>query len=225
MKFSIFAMTAMVATAFAAPSVPSTHGANSAIEELTSAVTDDLGASQLLSKRDSPIKDGASLISVLTSGLESIKVTTGAINSTLAQVQSGAVSKDNGTKSTSTELGQLHYKLTDILQKLHGAAGIKIDSKDNDSVLSLIVDLVSEILYTVKAILTVLDLGGLLSSILHLVFTLVAEILEAVVELVGAIVPDLVDVLSSLLGGLGDTVLAPLLSIIANVLAALIGSK
>ncbi|CEJ82987.1 hypothetical protein VHEMI03023 [[Torrubiella] hemipterigena] len=224
MKFSLFAMTAMVATAFAAPSVP-TNTVNDAVEQLTDIVVDDLGVGELLSKRDEPIKDATGLINVLSTGLDSIKVTTGAINTTLAQVQSGAVSKDNGTATAGTQLTELHYKLTEILQKLLGAAGIDIQAADHDKVLGLIVELVSEVLYTVKALLTVLGVRKVLASILQSVFTLLAEILSALVSLIGTLVPALIAALSPLLSALGNTVLAPLLSIIADLLASLTGAK
>lgn len=238
MKFSFVALAAMATSAFAAPAVtPIGNPADltDSINQLTQLAFGDLGLGQVVDgatgnptsviKRADPITDAQGLISMLTSGLANVKQVTGALNGTMSQVQSGDLSKTDATKQAASQLMDMHFKLTDILKQILDSAGLNVSGTDLDKVLTLVVALVAEVLFTVKTLLTVLGIRPQLASILHSVFGLLANILTALIGLVAALVPGLIAGLSPLLAGLGNGVLAPLLTVVAGLLAGLAGPQ
>jgi hypothetical protein len=140
---------------------------------------------------------------------------------TLAKVQDGTLSKEDAETDVSKQLQGVHFKLTDLLTKLLGAAGLDIIDGDVDKVLSLVVVLVSEVLFTVKSLLTILGLRPQLASLLHSVLNIVAGLLKVLIGLLTGLLPGLVAALSPLLAGLGNGLLVPLLTPVVGLLAGL----
>lgn len=238
MKFSFVAIAAMATSAFAAPAsittpLTSTGDLTQSVNQLTQLAFGGLGVSQIvdgatgtatgLAKRADPITDAQGLISMLTSGLANVKQATGALNQTVSQVQSGDLSQVDATKQAAAQLQDMHFKLADILKQILGAAGLDVSATDLDTVLSLVVALVAEVLFTVKALLTILGIRPQLASILHSVFGLLSNILAALVSLLAGLLPGLVAALTPLLVSLGNGILAPLLTVVAGLLAGLAG--
>ena len=232
MKATFFALATMAATAFAAPapaaSTAPTTDVSGAIEELTDLLNTDIGLGQIVdgatstpTKRANDIKSGADLNKLLEGVIGSIKGNTGSINSTMTKVQDGSISKDDATTDALAQLKDMHFKLTDILTKILGAAGLDVASGDIDRTLTLVVALLSEVLFTVKSLVTILGIRAQLVSILHSVFGLLGNILTGLVGLLAGLLPGLVAALTPLLAGLGNGVLAPLLTGVAGLLASL----
>lgn len=227
MKAAFFSLATLAFTAFAAPSTPAPRDAVSdAVHELEDLLLGDLGLGEIVDgATKSPVKrgieSGADLISVLESGLSGLKENTANINSTISQVQDGSMTKDAAADAAADELKDIQFKLSDILQKILNAAGLNVSKTDLNKVLTLVVALVSELLFTVKTLLTILGIRPQLASILHSVFGLLSNILAGLIGLLGALLPGLIAALTPLLAGLGNGLLAPLLTGVAGLLAGL----
>lgn len=133
------------------------------------------------------------------------------------------MTKAEGTESAMAAIGNMHFKLTDVVTKLTAAAGIPVAGADVDKVLNLVVALLAEVLFTVKTLVTILGLRPQLVSLLHSVFGLLANIITLVLGLVTGLLPGLVAGLSPLLAALGNGLLAPLLTPIVALVAGLAG--
>jgi phage-related protein len=115
----------------------------------------------------------------------------------------------------------MHFTLTEVVTELTGTAGLTVLDGDVDKVLNTVVTLLTVVLKTVDSLVTILGLTPQLNSLLHSVFSLLAQIITLVTGLVGALVPGLVAALSPLLAALGNGLLAPLLTPIVAVVAGL----
>lgn len=231
MKFSLVAIATMATAVMAAPQTMRRDGVSDAVQQLTDLAfgsgDQELGVGEIVDgitspgKRAEAIHDISALQTVLGNGLSNLQETTGAINSTLAQVQSGAITKDQAVKDVAPQLQAMHFKLTDILKKILDAAGINANPADLDRTLTLVTALLSEVLFTVKSIVTILGIRPQLASILHSLLGLVSNIITALIALLGGLLPGLVTGLAPLLAGLGNSVVAPLLTGVAGLLAGL----
>ena len=183
MKAAFLSLATLAFTAFAAPSAPAPRDAVSdAVHELEDLLVSDLGLGKIVDgATQTPTKRGIEspddLISVLESVLSGLKENTGSINSTLSMVQDGSMSKDDAADAAAGELKDIQFKLSDILQKILNAAGLNVSKTDLNKFLTLVVSLVSELLFTVKTLLTILGIRPQLASILHSVFGLLQNIL------------------------------------------------
>ena len=231
MKFSLVAIATMATAVMAAPQTMRRDEVSDSIQQLTDLVfgtgDQDLGVGEIVNgitspgKRAEAIHDVSGLQNVLDNGLSTIQENTGAINSTLAQVKSGEISKDQAVKDVAPQLQAMHFKLTDILKQILDAAGINANPADLDRTLTLVTALLSEVLFTVKSLVTILGIRPQLASILHSLLGLVSNILTGLIALLGGLLPGLVTGLAPLLAGLGNGVLAPLLTGVAGLLAGL----
>lgn len=143
--------------------------------------------------------------------------------STMSKVQSGEMEKAEGDAQVVDLIEGINLDLTEIVTSLTGQAGIPVSATDVDRVLVLVDILVKELLVTVNTIVTVLGLRPQLISLLHSVFTLVANILTILIGLLGGLLPGLVGGLSPLLAGLGNGVLAPILTPVVALVAGIAG--
>lgn len=131
------------------------------------------------------------------------------------------MNKEDAEADVTKQLQDMHFKLTDILTKVLGSAGLNVANGDVDKVLNLVVVLVSEVLFTVKSLVTILGLRPQLVTLLHSVFNIVAGLLKVLIGLLAGLLPGLVAALSPLLAGLGNGLLVPLLTPIVGLLAGL----
>lgn len=92
-----------------------------------------------------------------------------------------------------------------------------------DRVLALVNILLEELLATVKYLVTVLGLRAPLVSLLHAVFTLVANLLSVLVRLLAGLLPALLGGLTPLLSALGNGLLAPILGPVVDLVNSLAG--
>lgn len=139
----------------------------------------------------------------------------------MTQVTNGEQSKDDATNDVVQQLANMHYSLTDVVTQLLDGAGLNVASGDVDRVLNLVVTLLSEVLFTVKSVVTILGLRPQLVSLLHSVFSIVASVLTLLVGLLGGLLPGLVAGLSPILAGLGNGLLAPILTPVVALVAGL----
>ncbi|KAI1752063.1 hypothetical protein F4782DRAFT_531007 [Xylaria castorea] len=224
MKATFFAIAAFAATAFAAPA----GGVAGAVQTVDDVVSTDLGVKQITdsisaeSKRSS-VTDSAGLIEALEGLFSGIQTNTGAINGTLANFQNGKISKQEAQTAASSQVADMKFKLATIVSDLTGAAGLNVSEGDVNKVLNLVVVLLTEVLSTVKALVTILGITPQLTILLKSVFGIVSNLLVVLIGLLAGLLPGLVAALSPLLAGLGNGLLAPLLTPIVALLAALAG--
>jgi hypothetical protein len=141
----------------------------------------------------------------------------------LKKVDSGKVEKPEADSKVVDLVEGIQLDITEIVTSLTGAAGIPVAGADVDRVLVLVQTLVDLLLTTVNTIVTVLGLRPQLVSLLHSVFTLVANVLTLLIGLLGGLLPGLVAGLSPLLAGLGNGVLAPVLTPVVALVAGIAG--
>ncbi|KAI8660905.1 hypothetical protein NCS57_01069100 [Fusarium keratoplasticum] len=227
MKATFFSVFALAISAIASP-VPQVNGAvgqvNGVVKSTTDIVTKKVGVKQIVDEATAAkraIADPQVLITTLKTTVHKVNGQTTGINEIVEKVKSGALTKDAGATQAVPMFEAVHFELTEVVTKLTGAAGLNVADVDVDTVLSLVVVLVSEVLTTVKTVVTVIGLRPQLISILHSVFTILAKVLTLVIGIVGAIVPGLIAALTPLLAGLGNAVLAPVLAPITAFLAGI----
>ncbi|KAF5630493.1 hypothetical protein F52700_7173 [Fusarium sp. NRRL 52700] len=232
MKATFFSVFALAISAIASP-VPEVQKDTRSVEQVNGAIhnaeniVSKAGVKQIVDEATkSPAKRAAisspqELITVLKSGVSNINKKTTGLNSIAEKVKAGDLTKDAGATKAIPGFESVHFELTEIVTKLTGAAGLDVADSDVDTVLNLVVVLVSEVLTAVKTIVTVAGLRPQLISILHSVFQILTKVLVLVIGLVSAIVPGLVAGLTPLLAGLGNGVLAPVLLPVTGLLASL----
>ncbi|KAI0973535.1 hypothetical protein F4678DRAFT_459018 [Xylaria arbuscula] len=224
MKATFFAIAAFAATAFAAPS----GGVTGAVQTIDNVVSTDLGVEQITKaisgdSKKSTITDSGSLVEALEGLFSGIQTNTGALNQTIASFQKGKISNVEAQNAASTQIGDIKFKLAKIVTDLTGAAGLKVSEGDVNKVLNLVVALLTEVLSTVKALVTILGITPQLTILLKSVFGIVSNLLVLLIGLLAGLLPGLVAALSPLLAALGNGLLAPLLTPIVALLAALAG--
>ncbi|KAF4439932.1 hypothetical protein F53441_12433 [Fusarium austroafricanum] len=232
MKATFFSVFALAISAIASP-VPQAQTEARSVEQVGGAIhnaeniVSKVGGKQIVDKatkstvKRAGITDAQQLITVIKSGVSKVNKKTIPLNSIVEQVKAGKLTKDAGATKAIPAFEAMHFELTEIVTKLTGAAGLNVADSDVDTVLNLVVVLVSEVLTAVKTIVTVTGLRPQLISILHSVFQILSKVLVLVIGLVTAIVPGLVAGLTPLLAGLGNGVLAPVLLPITGLLAGL----
>ncbi|KAH6884287.1 hypothetical protein B0T10DRAFT_579820 [Thelonectria olida] len=204
MKAAFFSAIALAMSAFAAP-VFDAHNAARDVE---------------VAKR-AGISTPQGLITTLQGAVSSVKTHSGSFDNILDKVQSGDISKEEGSNQALPELNSLLDTLTSLVRELTGAAGLDVTDADVKTVQTLAIALVIEVTTIVKGLITILGVRAQLDSVLHSVFQILAKVLILVIGLVAAIVPGLVGALSPLLVGLGSGLVAPLLTLVAGLLAGL----
>jgi phage-related protein len=245
MKSTFFSVAAMVASAFAAPlqlggkDVVSgvLHEVDSVTKVADVASANGLvgGVTQVLpvkrellkagGKAGNKIVDSAGLVTILTTSVSSVTAETKIIDELTAKVKSGDITVEEAEKESLVHLTKVKVVLTDIVDNLTGTIHIKVLSGDVDTILSLVIELVTVLFTSVNALVTVLGLTPLLNALLQTVFSLLATVLTLVTGLVSTLVPAvlaaLAPILSTVTGILGP-VLTPILGFVtASVPAAL----
>ncbi|KAH7110414.1 hypothetical protein B0J13DRAFT_577909 [Dactylonectria estremocensis] len=216
MKAAFFSVLALAVSAFAAP----VADANNAVRNVNNIENTFVRSNEAeVAKR--AISSPQDLISTLQGAVSSVKTQGGSLNGILDKIQSGDVSKDKGADQALPKLNSLLATLTNLVTELTGAAGLDVTDSDVKTIHTLVIALVSEVTTIVKGLLTILGVRPQLDSVLHSVFQILAKVLVLVIGLVGAIVPGLVVALSPLLVGIGNGLLAPLLTLVAGLLAGL----
>ncbi|KAG9256763.1 uncharacterized protein F5Z01DRAFT_697570 [Emericellopsis atlantica] len=211
MKFSIVSVLALAASATATPILGGLVGGVG--DALKGAVSKVGGAPQ----------SSDDIATLLEGTLASVKERTGAMNATVAQVQSKDITADAADDQLLGQIQGLKLDLSQLVNSLTTAAGIPVPKGDVDRVLTLVNALLNEVLATVNTLVTVLGLRVQLTSLLHSVFSLLANILTLLIGLLGGLLPALVGGLTPLLAGLGNGLLAPLLTPIVALVAAISG--
>lgn len=140
----------------------------------------------------------------------------------LAKVDAGEMEKPEADAQVIDLVEGIQLDITEIVTSLTGAVGITVLDGDVDRVLALVEILVKELTGTVNVIVKVLGLRPQLTSLLHSVFTLVANVLTLLVGLLGGLLPGLVATLAPILAGLGG-VLAPVLTPVVALVGGIAG--
>ena len=120
-------------------------------------------------------------------------------------------------------------KLSDILQAVLGSAGIDVEGANIDNLISGTVELISEVLHTIKGVTTVLGLNKTISAIANGLTGILGDLVKAFNTTLGKVLPTLIpnlvhalqDVVHSLSKGLLSGLLAPLLRSLAGILDGL----
>lgn len=131
--------------------------------------------------------------------------------------------EEDATKDITSQLEGIETVLTEVVSSLTGAAGIKVEAGQLDRVLALVNILLRELLATVNYVVTTLSLGDALSSLLKVVFGLVAKILVLLIGLLAGLLPGLLAILTPILEGVGKGLLTPLLKPVTSLLTGLGG--
>ncbi len=146
---------------------------------------------------------------------------------TLADVKSGAVSKDEASAQVAVQLDAIQLKLSDILQDILGSVGVDVDGANLDHLLGGTTELLSEVLYTIKGAVNILGLSKALSKIVNGIVGTLGDLVQVLGNVVGKVLPNLlptlVKTLRGLVDGLRQGLLSPLLRGLADVLNGLAG--
>lgn len=163
------------------------------------------------------------IVTLLSGGVDNVRGKTGSIDDILAQFEAGDIDQSEADSQVISLVEGIQIDITEIVTSLTGAAGIPVADGDVDRVLVLVQTLLDLLLTNVNAIVTVLGLRPQLVSLLHSVFTLVANVLTLLIGLLAGLLPGLIAGLSPLLAGLGNGVLAPILTPVVALVAGLAG--
>ncbi|KAF4466312.1 hypothetical protein FALBO_6834 [Fusarium albosuccineum] len=235
MKAAFFSVLALAATAFASPistPVGDVKQVNGAVKTAEQLVPGSVGVEQIVDEATktpiktpikAPVKRGITdpqqLITTLKGAVHTLNSQTTGINDIVDKVKAGDLTKVAGATKAIPMFEEVQSTLNEVVTKLTGAAGLNVPDVDVDTVLSLVVVLVSQVLNTVKTVISVIGLRPELISILHSVFQILSKLLTLITGLVGAIVPGLVSALTPLLSGLGSSALAPVLTPLSGLLS------
>ncbi|KAI5456886.1 hypothetical protein BGZ63DRAFT_434111 [Mariannaea sp. PMI_226] len=207
MKAAIISIIALAGSALAAPFVEN----NDIIARADNA--------ELVKRAD--INNAQDLIDTLQDALDAVEADRDDIENILDQVQNGDITKDEASKEVLPELNDLLDILTNLVTSLTGAAGINLSDADEKTVQNLLVTIATQVTTIVKELVPIIGLKAQLRTIVRSVFQALAEVLTFGIRLVGAVVPGLVAALSPLVVGLSNALVAPLLTLIAGLLAGL----
>ncbi|KAH6883445.1 hypothetical protein B0T10DRAFT_494244 [Thelonectria olida] len=216
MKAAFFSVVALAMSAVAAP----ISDANNAVRDVNTMESAFVRSNEAeVAKR--AISSPQDLMSTLQGAVSSIKTQGGSLNDILNKVQSGGLSKDEGANQALPKLNSMLDTLINLITELTNASGLDVTNSDVKTIHTLVIALVSEVTTIIKSLLTILGVRPQLNSVLHSIFQILTKVLILVIGLVGAIVPGLVAALSPLLVGIGNGLLAPLLTLVAGLLAGL----
>ncbi|KPM34843.1 hypothetical protein AK830_g11726 [Neonectria ditissima] len=230
MKATFFTtLAAMASSAFAAPllsGLPTdkalniVNGAKDTVTTTTSNVVTlpEVPVVNSIVKRE-PIDVGG-LITLLTGLVDKVKDQTGAIEVIVSQVKSGELTKVAGADAAVPQFKAIHATITEVVTKLTGVVGLSVPDLDVDSILSLVVSLVTVTVTSVKNIVAVTGLRPQLLSVLHNVFAILNSLLALVTGLVAAIIPGLISTIGPILEDV-PSVLASVLSPVVGLVSGL----
>ncbi|KAM5350100.1 hypothetical protein ACJ41O_006605 [Fusarium nematophilum] len=243
MKFSLFSVTALAASACAfpildtvgkvvgdvsrkAPKVPAVKDILPTVNGVVSKATRGLevvdtvkGTVQGLTSVD--VKDTASVIKVLTVAVEDVKSQTGAIKVIVSQVETKKVTQNLAATQIVKHFSLVNDVLTTTVNQLTGVVGLHITGSDVKAVLNLVIVLVKEVVGTVEHVVSTLGLQPAITAILDALLNTVASLLTLVTGLVGGIIPGLIDIISPILESFDHSALGSLLTPVAGVLRGL----
>ncbi|KAJ3497013.1 hypothetical protein NLG97_g2231 [Lecanicillium saksenae] len=164
---------------------------------------------------------------LIASGLSFIRGQTAAINSTLATVANGKITKDEASVQVATAIATVNIKLSDILHDVLAAVSVDVDGANIDKLLGSTEELLSEVLHTVGGAVSSLGLNKILSEGVNDTISVLGDLVKALNTVLGKdlpnLVPSLVKSLSNLVKGLHKGLLSPLLKGLADVLDCLAG--
>ncbi|KAJ4323730.1 hypothetical protein N0V84_004205 [Fusarium piperis] len=224
--FSVFAL-ALSAIASPVPQVNKAVGSVGQVKDVVKSATDiftkKVGARQVADEATASkraITDPQVLITTLKTAVHKVNGQTTGIYAIVEKVKTGAITKEAAANQVVPLFKAVHVELTVVVTKLTGAVGINVAGVDVDTVLHLVVALVSGVLTTVKTVVDVIGLQPQLIAILQSVIQIVANVLTLVIGLVSAIVPGLIAALTPILSGV-NALLAPILTPVTIFLAGI----
>ncbi|KAF4125514.1 hypothetical protein GMORB2_4354 [Geosmithia morbida] len=207
MKFTILSMVTLAVSAAASPLVA--RAAPTSIDEALEQVNG--------------LVSGGDLVTLLEGALNSIQGHTGAINSTLSQVNSNAISQEDGSSQLAAPIDGLKSDLTKLVSGLNAnpTSGITASQDEVTQVVSLVKALLVELVNTAKSIASAPGQAAPLTALLDSVFALLASILSTLVGLLDVVASPLVDLLTSIVPSLKDGDILPLVSPVLGLITSL----
>lgn len=150
-------------------------------------------------------------------------------DATVSDFKAGHITKDEASAKVAQQFGAVQDDLSDIIQEILGSAGIDVEGANIDGLISSTVDLVSELLHTVKGVTSTLGLDKTISAIANDLTGLINNLVKGLDTTLGKVLPNLIpnlvhalnDVVHSLSKGLLSGLLAPLLRGLAGILDGL----
>ncbi|KAJ4258188.1 hypothetical protein NW762_008334 [Fusarium torreyae] len=237
MKFSLFSFAALAASALAFPvneaaSVKAVR--DYAVPDATNAVSNagkypDVGVSNTVTKTVTKkitsvqVTNSVGVVKVLTIVVDEVKVQTSGIKEVITSFKSGAITKAVAITDVARHFTVLNELVATVVSQLKDLVSIDIQVPDVKLILSLVIELVKEIVTAAKEVIGVLGIDNVIGSVLELLFKTLATLLQLVTELVGDIVPGLVEILSNILGTLESTALGPIVKPVSSVFKGLTG--
>ncbi|KAK7422505.1 hypothetical protein QQX98_001517 [Neonectria punicea] len=165
--------------------------------------------------------DVGGLITLLTGIVEKVTEQSSALETIVSQVKSGELTKVAGADAAVPEFEAIHATISEVVTKLTGVVGLSVPDVDVDSILKLVVSLVTVTVASVKNIVAVTGLRPQLISVIHSVFSILGSLLVLVTGLVAKIIPGLLSAIGPILDGVVNGVLAPVLGPIVNIVSGL----
>jgi len=169
------------------------------------------------------ITSSEGVITLVSGVVDKVKGQSDLIEVVLSKFKAGEIEKADADAQVIDLVEGIQIDITEIVTSLTASVGIPVADGDVDRVLVLVEVLVKQLTTTVKSIVTILGLRPQLTSLLHSVFTLVANVLTLLIGLLTGLLPGLVAGLAPLLAGLGNGVLAPILTPVVALVAGIAG--
>ncbi|KAJ3482669.1 hypothetical protein NLG97_g7510 [Lecanicillium saksenae] len=214
MKAVFISIATLAFSAFAAPSV-----AEGSVAARSAAVAQpEFG----VVKREQTAQD---LINSITKASDNIKNIGVSVNATLAEVQAGTISKEDGANQTASDVQNLLDEISGIVSEVLAAAHIDVPKPEVQGLLNAVHSLIHNILNIVGTILDVLPVAPLLSGLLQQVVGLLTTLIGALAGVVGGpLIPGLLSIVQSLLGSLTGALLSLLSPVLGPLVAILTGA-
>ncbi|KAF4969957.1 hypothetical protein FSARC_2910 [Fusarium sarcochroum] len=236
MKFSLFSFAALAASAMAFPvndaaSVKAVrdYAVSDATDTVTKSKYTEVGTSNTVTKTVTKkitsvqVTNSVGVVKVLTVAVDEVKVQTTGIKEVITSFKAGAITKAVAITNVARHFTVLNELIATVVSQLKDLVKIDIRVPDVKLILSLVIELVKEIVAAAKEVIGVLGIDNIIGSVLELLFKTIATLLNLVTELVGDIVPGLVEILSNILGTLEGTPLGPVVQPVSSVFKGLTG--
>ncbi|KAK7426879.1 hypothetical protein QQZ08_006625 [Neonectria magnoliae] len=231
MKATFFTtVAAMAMSAFAAPLLGTDKALNIVGGAKDTVVKTTEGVAPIPHLPEVPVVNGVvkrepidvgGLISLLTGIVEKVTEQSSALEIIVSQVKSGELTKVAGADAAVPQFEAIHATISEVVTKLTGVVGLRVPDVDVDSILKLVVSLVTVTVASVRNIVAVTGLRPQLISVIHSVFSILGSLLVLVTGLVAKIIPGLLSAIGPILDGVVHGVLAPVLGPIVSIVSGL----
>lgn len=133
-------------------------------------------------------------------------------DATITAFKSGHLSKDEASTQVAHQFELVNIQLSVVLETILGSVGLDVDGANLDKLLGGTTELFSEVLCTVKGVITTLGLSKTLSAVVDAIVCVLGDLTKALGDVLGKVLPELLPTLVTTLKNLVQKLRTGLLS-------------